>query len=69
MEQKANNGANSKPSLLSEIFAVTSNGQKNSIRQAQAVRQLHARLSSSDFADQMTDIFYRAKRAALTSSK
>lgn len=69
MERKNNNGANAKPSLLSEIFAVTSNGQKNSVRQAQAVRQLHVRLSSSDFVEQMTDVFYRAKRAALTSSK
>lgn len=51
MERKNNN--DSKPSLLSEIFAATSNGQKNPIRQAQAVRQLHARLSGGDFVDQM----------------
>jgi len=69
MERKNNNDAASSPSLLGEIFAATSNGHKNSIRQAQAIGQLHARLSSSDFVDQMTNIFYRAKCAALTSSK
>lgn len=71
MELKESSVANSGPSLLGEIFAMTSDGagRDRPAAQAQAVRQLHARLASSEFVDRMTGIFYRAKRAALTSSK
>ncbi|MBI3880563.1 MAG: hypothetical protein HY301_10945 [Verrucomicrobia bacterium] len=71
MEREDNYGTNSKPSLLGGIFAITDtgNGQNDSAAQAQAVRQLHARLASSEFVNQMTGIFFDAKRAALTSSK
>ena len=69
MELKDDYGAKFEPSLLGEIFAVTGSGQDRPAAQAQAVRQLHARLASSEFVDRMTRIFSRAKRAALTSSK
>ena len=71
MELNDKSGTNSESSLLGEIFAVTSGGvgHDRPAAQAQAVRQLHARLASSEFVDQMAGIFYRAKRAALTSSK
>lgn len=71
MDRKENNGNNGQPSLLSEIFAVTNNGngQESPAEQAQAVRQLHARLASAGFVEQMTGIFFAAKRAALTASK
>jgi len=71
MEQKDNNGENSKPSLLNEVFAMTNNGrgQNASIPQAQALQQLHARLGSYEFAAQMTGIFFAAKRAALSQAK
>ena len=70
MELNDKSGTNSEPSLLGEIFAVTGPrpGSDRPAAQLQAVRQLHARLASSEFVDRMTGIFYRAKRAALTSS-
>ena len=71
MELKESSGANSEPSLLGEIFAMTGGGTAHDrpAAQAQVVRQLHTRLASSEFVDRMTGIFYRAKRAALTSAK
>lgn len=69
MEQKDDNGANSKPSLLGEIFAVTEKNGKDAAAQVRAVQLLHARLASSEFAAQMTGIFFDAKRAALSPSK
>lgn len=70
MEWKEKNGKLSAPSLLSEIFAVTSgNGQADAAQQTQAAQKLHARLASPEFAAQMTGIFFEAKRAALAESK
>lgn len=70
MERKENGSESQAPSLLGEIFAVTSgNGHANSAQQTQAVQKLHARLASPEFAAQMTGIFFEAKRAALAESK
>jgi len=65
MEQKENNFA---ASVLGEIFAVTeNNGHK--IDPEQAKQKVHARLSSPEFINQMTGIFFDAKRSALAQSK
>jgi hypothetical protein len=70
MELKENAGDASSPSLLSEIFALTTgDGNKDASAQARALQQLHARLSSSEFIAQMTGVFFEAKRAALGESK
>jgi hypothetical protein len=70
MERKANGGESQAPSLLEEVFAVTSgNGDGDSTRQTQAVQKLHARLASPEFSARMTGIFFEAKRAALADSK
>ena len=73
MERKDDNGGNGRPCLSGEIFAVTKSGNghngSDSAAQAQAVRELHARLASPEFVDQMTGVFYEAKRAALASSR
>jgi hypothetical protein len=70
MERKENGSKMVAPSLLGEIFAVTSrNGHSDAARQKRAVQKLHARLASPEFAAQMTGIFFEAKRAALVGSK
>ena len=70
MELKESPGGESSPSLLSELFALTSgNGHRDAAAQARAVRQLHARLNSSAFVTQMTRVFFEAKRAALARTK
>ena len=70
MERKENGSKPSAPSLLGEIFAVTSgNRHADAAQQTQAVQKLHARLASPEFAAQMTVIFFEAKRAALAGSK
>lgn len=70
MERKENGSESQGPSLLGEVFAVTSgNRQADSARQRQAVQELHARLASPEFAAQITGIFFEAKRAALAEPK
>ena len=70
MERKENDSKSPAPSLLEEIFAATNgNGHADATQQTQAVQKLHARLSSPEFAAQMTGIFFEAKRAALAESK
>ena len=70
MERKENGSEPSAPSLLGEIFAVTSgNGHADAAQQTRALQKLHARLSSPEFAAQMTGIFFDAKREALAESK
>ncbi len=70
MELKENAGEPASPSLLGELFALTSgDGHRDAAVQARSVRQLHARLSSSEFVAQMTGVFFKAKRAALGESK
>ena len=69
MEREENTSDTPVPSVLGEIFAVTeADGQSPKVRGA-AVLALHARLASSEFAEQMTGIFFSAKRAALAQSK
>jgi len=69
MEWKEQFSGSPPKSLLEEVFAATDdNGQADPNKQAQAVRELHARLSSTEFAVQMTGIFFNAKRAALAKS-
>lgn len=70
MERKENCNGSSAPSLLGEVFAITSeNNYTDSNQQREAVQKLHARLASPEFATQMTGIFYEAKRAAIAESK
>ena len=71
MERKDNNGGNGRSCLPGEIFVVTENGHghNNPAAQNQAVQELHARLASPEFVNQMTGIFFDAKRAALLSPK
>ena len=70
MELKENASDASGPSLLSELFALTtSNGNMDTAAEARAIRLLHARLSSSEFVAQMTGVFFEAKRAALGEPK
>ena len=57
------------PSVLGEILAVTEGNGQSAAERARAVQKLHARLASSEFAAQMTGIFFVAKRAALAQSK
>jgi len=70
MERKENGSKSPAPALLEEIFAATNgNGHADAAQQTQAVQKLHARLSSPEFAAQMTGIFFEAKREALAGSK
>ena len=69
MELKENVSGAPTSSVLSEIFSVTESNGQSAAAQAQAVQKLHARLASSEFAAQMTGIFFDAKRGALAQSK
>ena len=70
MELRESPSGASSPSLLSELFALTSgHGHRNAADQARAVRLLHERLNSSEFVAQMTRVFFEAKRAALARTK
>ena len=68
MDRKEKVSADSGPFVVSELFAETNGpGYRDAAAEAGAVRKLHARLSSSEFVEWMTGIFFEAKRAALTS--
>lgn len=69
MELKDAPSSAASASVLSEIFAVTESDGQSAVERARALQQLHARLASSEFAAQMTRIFFAAKRAALTQSR
>ncbi len=69
MELKETASSTPTRSVLGEIFAVTESNGQSAADRAWAVEKLHARLASSEFAAQMTGIFFEAKRAALAQSK
>ena len=64
VEQKKDNG--NKQAGTIEIF-IPANGQVNggAVDLKQAVQKYHDRLASPEFAEQMTGIFFEAKRAAV----
>ena len=70
MERNEANNETTAPSLLGEVFAMTSgNSSVGPAQQAETMQKFHARLASREFAAQMTGIFFDAKRDALAGSK
>ena len=53
---------------MGEIFAVTENNGHAAERE-RALQKIRERLDSAEFVQEMTGIFFAAKRVALTKSK
>ena len=70
MDMKLKPESAGRPAETLEIFVpAASNGNGAAMNSQRAIEKFHARLSSPEFAEQMTGIFFDAKRAALAASK